>query len=85
LKLSKTQLFRYASDLVQLEYIHASGGHANRGYTYQVAYWDNYTGLRERVRRSLEEQVQALKAGTPAPEMAPSGTPRNATGTLEPA
>jgi DNA primase len=85
LKLSKTQLFRYASDLVQLEYIHASGGHANRGYTYQVAYWDNYTGLRERVRRSLEEQVKALKAGTPAPEMAPSGTPRNATGTLEPA
>jgi DNA primase len=85
LKLSKTQLFRYAADLVQLEYIHASGGHANRGYTYQVAYWDNYAGLRERVRRSLEEQVKALKVGTPAPEMTESGTPRNATGTLEPA
>jgi DNA primase/energy-coupling factor transporter ATP-binding protein EcfA2 len=85
LKLSKTQLFRYAADLVQLEYIHASGGYANRGYTYQVAYWDNYTGLRERVRRSLEEQVKALKAGTPAPENPKAGTPRNASGTLEPA
>ena len=35
LKLSKTQLFRYANDLAQLEYIRPSGGHANKGYTYQ--------------------------------------------------
>jgi DNA primase len=100
LKLSKTQLFRYANDLVQLEYIRPSGGHANRGYTYQVAYWDNYQSLRERIRRSLDEQVKALKAetpttgtsaaetiksGTPATEMSEPGTLRNATGTLEPA
>jgi DNA primase len=84
LKLSKTQLFRYANDLTQLEYIRPSGGHANKGYTYQVAYWDNYQSLRERIRRSLDEQVKALKAGTPAAETADPGTLRNASGTLEP-
>jgi DNA primase len=85
LKLSKTQLFRYTNDLTQLEYIRPSGGHANRGYTYRVAYWDNYQSLRERIRRSLDEQVKALKAGTPATETPDPGTPRNASGTLEPA
>jgi DNA primase len=83
LKLSKTQLFRYANDLAQLEYIRPSGGHANKGYTYQVAYWDNYQTLRERIRRSLDEQVKALKAGTPAAETPDPGTLRNASGTLE--
>jgi DNA primase len=85
LKLSKTQLFRYANDLTQLEYIRPSGGHANKGYTYQVQYWDNYQSLRERIRRSLDEQVKALKVETPAPEIPNSGTLRNASGTLEPA
>jgi len=85
LKLSKTQLFRYANDLTHLEYIRTSGGHANKGYTYQVMYWDNYQTLRERIRRSLEEQVKALKVGTPAAETPEPGTPRNASGTLEPA
>jgi DNA primase len=85
LKLSKTQLFRYASDLTQLEYIRPSGGHANRGYTYQVTYWDNYGSLRERIRRSLDEQVKALKTETPDPGTVTVGTLRNASGTLEPA
>jgi hypothetical protein len=85
LKLSKTQLFRYAGDLTHLEYIRPSGGHANRGYTYQVAYWDNYQTLRERIRRSLDEQVKALKSGMPATGTPDPGTLRNASGTLEPA
>jgi hypothetical protein len=50
-----------------------------------VQYWDNYQSLRERIRRSLDEQVKALKAATPAAETPDPGTPRNATGTLEPA
>ena len=83
LKLSKTQLFRYANDLTHLEYIRPSGGHANRGYTYRVQYWDNYQSLREKIRQSLEGQVKALKAGTPAAETSNPGTPGNANGTLE--
>lgn len=73
LKLSKTQVFRYAGDLVRLEYIRPCGGHANRGLLYRVSYWDNYQALREKIKLRLDEQLQSLKAGTP----------RNAGGTLE--
>jgi DNA primase len=85
LKLSKTQLFRYAGDLAHLEYISQSGGYANKGYVYKILYWDNYQSLREKIRRSLDEQVKALRSGTPATKIPDPGTLRNATGTLEPA
>jgi len=75
LSLSKTQTFRYANDLVQLEYIRPCGGYANRGFAYQLCYWDNYRGLREKIKGRLDQQLQAIKAGTL----------RNASGTLEPA
>ena len=75
LKVSKTQLFRYTNDLTNLEYIRQQGGYPNKGYTYKILYWDNYSSMRERIRQSLDEQVKALK----------DGTPRNTSGTLEPA
>lgn len=75
LQLSKTQLFRYANDLSALEYIKQCGGYGNRGFTYKIGYWDNYQGLREKIKLRLEEQLKALK----------NGTPRNASGTLQPA
>lgn len=75
LKASKTQVFRYANDLNNLEYIKQSGGYQNKGFTYKISYWDNYQNMREKIKQSLDEQVKALKAGTL----------RNATGTLEPA
>jgi hypothetical protein len=75
LKISKTQVFRYAGDLMRLEYIRQCGGYGNKGYTYKICYWDNYQALREKIRLRLEEQVKYLK----------SGTLRNAPGTLEPA
>lgn len=75
LKSSKTQVFRYANDLTNLEYIKQCGGYSNRGFTYKITYWDNYQSLREKIKQNLDEQVKALK----------SGTLRNATGTLEPA
>lgn len=75
LKVSKTQAFRYANDLVNLEYIKQSGGHINKGFTYKISYWDNYQALREKIKRNLDEQVKTLKAGTL----------RNTSGTLEPA
>jgi DNA primase/energy-coupling factor transporter ATP-binding protein EcfA2 len=75
LKLSKTQVFRYAGDLCELEYIRQSGGYQNKGYSYRITWWDNYQSLREKIKQSMEEQLKALK----------SGTLRNATGTLQPA
>lgn len=75
LKASKTQVFRYANDLNNLEYIQQSGGYQNKGFTYKICYWDNYQHMREKIKQSLDAQVKALK----------NGTLRNATGTLEPA
>ena len=75
LSLSKTQTFRYANDLTNLEYIRACGGFHNKGFSYQISYWDNYQVLREKIKGRLDQQLQAIKAGTL----------RNASGTLEPA
>lgn len=75
LGVSKTQTFRYVGDLVRLDYLRPVGGHMNRGLTYRISYWDNYTALREKIKQNLEGQLKALQ----------SGTPRNAGGTLEPA
>ncbi|MBW8688400.1 hypothetical protein, partial [Chitinophaga rhizophila] len=81
LHLSKTQLFRYTQDLTSLEYIYTCGGHHNKGFIYKISYWDNYQGLRERIRTHLYNQLSMIKTGTPDMEV---GTLRNASGTLEP-
>lgn len=73
LKVSKTQLFRYMGDLVRLEYVRITGGHINKGFTYQVSWWDGYTAMRQQVRQHLHDQIVVLEAGAP----------RNAIGTLE--
>ncbi len=75
LALSKTQVFRYANDLTNLEYIRQSGGYSNKGFIYRISYWDNYQVMREKIRLRLDEQVKALKMERQ----------RNASGTLEPA
>jgi energy-coupling factor transporter ATP-binding protein EcfA2 len=72
LQVSKTQLFRYVNDLVRLEYLIQSGGHVNRGFRYRIVHWDNYQGLRSRIRENLEKQLREIKAGTPRNT---SGTP----------
>ncbi len=73
LQVSKTQLFRYVNDLVRLEYLIQSGGHANRGFRYRISYWDNYQAMRVRIRQYLENQVKEIR----------NGTPRNTSGTPE--
>jgi DNA primase len=67
LHVSKTQLFRYINDLMALEYIKQSGGHANRGFKYRIAHWDNYQAIREKIRQHLTGQLEGLKEhhGTP--------------------
>ena len=59
-------VFRYMHELQRLEYVRITGGHANRGFTYQVSYWDHYEGLRARLKQSLQAQIEALRAVTPA-------------------
>jgi len=74
LKGSKTQVFRYANDLTNLEYIKQCGGYSNRGFSYKITYWDNYESMREKIKQNLDNQVKAIK----------EGTPRNTSGTLQP-
>jgi len=73
LKISKTQLFRYVNDLLELEYLHQSGGFANRGFKYKINYWDNYQIIREKIKNHLSNQLKELT----------NGTPRNTNGTPE--
>ena len=60
LRISKTQLHRYTQDLMELEYIHQSGGSINRGYTYKISYWDNIEKLRNQIQSNLQEQLSSL-------------------------
>jgi len=62
-------VFRCFNDLGRLEYVRQQGGHANRGFTYQVIYWDNYEALRARVKQHLQTQIDLLRNVTPAPSM----------------
>ncbi|ALO13893.1 DNA primase [Salinivirga cyanobacteriivorans] len=74
LNLSKTQLFRYLNELMELEYLQQSGGYANRGFKYKIIYWDNITKLRSEIKAYLFGQIEKLafqSAGTPV------GTPEN--------
>jgi hypothetical protein len=57
---SKTQQHYYISRLVEMEYI-KQFGFANRGFKYKIAWWDNMTALRTRIKDSLENQLQQLK------------------------
>ncbi|MFY0256476.1 toprim domain-containing protein [Chitinophaga sp. 30R24] len=66
LRCSKMQVFRCFNDLRRLEYVRQQGGHANRGFTYQVIYWDNYEALRARVKQHLQTQIDLLRNVTPA-------------------
>ncbi|ALO13832.1 DNA primase [Salinivirga cyanobacteriivorans] len=74
LHLSKTQLFRYLNELMELEYLQQSGGYANRGFKYKIIYWDNITRLRSEIKAYLFGQIEKLafqSVGTPV------GTPEN--------
>jgi hypothetical protein len=61
MKVSKTQVFRYMSELIRLEYVQQYGGYGNKGYSYRISYWDHYEKMRQKIKISLEEQVKALQ------------------------
>lgn len=61
LKISKSGLHRFLQNLLQLEYIRPVGGYANKGYQYQITYWDNIAALRSRVKRYLQGQLDQLE------------------------
>ena len=60
LRISKSQLQRFLYELRGLEYIRLTGGHLNKGYRYQITYWDNLQALRGKVKRHLQGQLDQL-------------------------
>jgi DNA primase len=61
--ISKTQLHRHLQALLELEYIRITGGHINRGYRYQISYWDDNEALRKRIKSHLESQIDEIEKG----------------------
>lgn len=58
---SKTQCFRYMTDLERLGYIQKVGGHVNKGYKYKIVYFDDMNMIREKIKKELNEQIDQLK------------------------
>jgi DNA primase len=59
-RISKTQMQRYMNHLLELEYVRQRG-FANRGYRYEIAYWDDNEGLRGKLKNELHEQLKSVK------------------------
>ena len=60
MKISKTQLFRFITELETLEYIQKRGQGSHGATSYKIIYWDNNTALRSRIKNELEEQINNL-------------------------
>jgi len=59
--LSKSQLQRYLRALRSYEYISQVDGFRNRGFKYQIIYWDSLEALKGRIRKHLTDQIEKLK------------------------
>ena len=65
-KISKTQCFRYFTQLMELEYVAKVGTGIRNTHQFVICYWDNIEKLRTQIRTHLNNQIQALNpTGTP--------------------
>ena len=55
---SRSQMARFMSELLKLEYINIVDGAVNRGYKYQIQFWDDIGLVRKRVQDGLARQVE---------------------------
>ncbi len=60
LNVSKTQLFRFITELNFLEYLQENKYTGNNGNTYQIRYWDDYKKVRADVKEFLQNQINEL-------------------------
>jgi DNA primase len=60
LNISKTQQHRFLNQLLELEYIKQVSGYTNRGFKYQVVYWDDNKALRLSIQQHLTNQLESL-------------------------
>lgn len=60
-RISKTQSFRYFTELQELEYIHKTNIGSRNTYHFQISYWDNIEKLRAEIRQHLQAQIDQYK------------------------
>lgn len=63
-KISKTQLFRYFTELQELEYITKTHALKRNTFVYKIAYWDNIEKLRQEIRDYLHQQIEQYRDNT---------------------
>lgn len=56
----KSQLHNYLQALSELEYIKQMGGYANKGFVYQIVYWDDNQRLRKEIKDFMTNQLNQL-------------------------
>lgn len=57
LKYSRTHIFHFFRELKDREYIRIVGGTANRGFIYEIDYWDDLHKLKMGIREALLQQL----------------------------
>jgi DNA primase len=60
-RISKTQSFRYFTELQELEYIHKTNIGSRNTYHFKISYWDNIEKLRTEIRQHLQAQIDQYK------------------------
>jgi len=58
---NKSQVFRFMETLKNLEYLSIVEGTANRGYKYQITYWDDADKMRAEIKTKLAEQISQIE------------------------
>lgn len=61
LKFSRPHVTYFFYELKQREYIRIVGGSSNRGYLYEIEYWDDLSKLKALIKDELLAQIEDLK------------------------
>ena len=60
LRYSKSHTHRFFNDLRQREYIRVVGGTANKGFTYEIDFFDDAEKMKEKIKNELLRQIEGL-------------------------
>jgi DNA primase len=81
LNISKTHLYRFITELKQLEYVQENIYNGNQGNTYQIRYWDDYKKVREDVKQFLQNQIDTISDTIKGTQTLNNGTQIHTNGT----
>jgi DNA primase len=61
LRYSKSHAHRFFQDLKQREYIRVVGGTANKGFVYEIDYFDDSEKMKQAIKNDLLKQIEGLR------------------------